>query len=150
MGYLEIRDAIQTVIDDNLTKVPKTSYKVHKRTPENLVDAHGYSIIVVPPTGAFSVTSTSQYSETQTWFIDVYSPGAGTSYRSEHEDRLLKYAEAIVMIFTDRRILIGDGIRGHRMVSARFNDGDFPTTANAVKYHFRLTINVEFSRARTI
>ena len=148
MGYIEIRDAIQDVIDDNLTKVVKTSYKVHKRTPENVIDAHGYSIIVVPPTGAFSPTSTSQYTEAQTWAIDVYSPNAGTSWRSEHEDRLLAYADAIVTIFTNRRILTGDGIRGVQMVSARFNDGDFPINANAVKYHFRLTIVVEFSRAR--
>ncbi len=149
MGYLEIRDAIQNVINDNLTEIPGTSYKVHERTPENLIDAHGYSIIVVPPDGAFTLTSTSQYAEKQTWSIDVYSPNAGTSYRSEHEDRLLKYADAIVKIFTDRRILNGDGIKGMLMVFARFNDGDFPVTANAIKYHFRLTITIEFSRART-
>ena len=148
MGYIVVRDAIQDVINDNLTKITGTSYKVHERTPENLVDAHGYSIIVVPPNGAFSPTSTSQYAENQTWFIDVYSPNAGTSYRSEHEDRLLDYADAIITIFTDRRILTGPGIKGVRLVDNRFNDGDFPINATAVKYHFRLTINVEFSRAR--
>jgi len=148
MGYKEVRDAIQSAIDDNLTAVTETSYTVHERIPETALDAQGYSIVTLPPNSSFKMTSTRQYIDNQNWFIDVYSPNVGTSWRSEHEDRLLEYADRIVTIFTNKRTLIADGIRGVEIVSAQFNNGDFPINSNAMKYHFRLTIRVEYSRAR--
>lgn len=148
MGYKEIRDAIQSQISENLTDVEGTSSTVHERIPENILDAYGYSIIVQPPNSAFSIRSTSQIPDVQTWTIDVYSPGAGTSYRSEHEDRLLEYAERIVTIFTNIRSFDLAGVMGVKLGTLRFNDGDFPIASNSVKYHFALTLIIEYSRAR--
>lgn len=148
MGYKEVRDAIQTQISNNLTEVDNTSYIVHKRTPESFIDAQGYNIVVTPPNSVFGKSSTNQCVDTQTWFIDVYSPNAGTSYRSEHEDRLLEYAERIVTLFTDVRTLSLTNVRGIELGTLRFPDADFPVNSNATKYHFQLTLIVTYSRAR--
>lgn len=148
MSYSEVRDAIQSQINDNLTAVTETSFTVHERTPESLNDFEGYSIIVQPPNSSFGIGSTSQVPEDQVWTIDVYSPNAGTSYRSEHEDRLLEYAERIVTIFTNIRTIVSPGVKGVKLGSLRFNDGAFPINSTAVKYHFQITLTVSYSRAR--
>lgn len=148
MGYKEVRNAIQTHIENNLTKVSPTSYKVLPRIPEALIDASGFSVVVIPPTSAFGLFSTTQCTDIQTWTIDVYSPNIGTSYRAEREDQLLEYAERLVTVFTDVRILASPGIVGVKPGTLRFNDGDFPINSNATKYHFALTLIVEYSRAR--
>lgn len=150
MGYKEVRDALQAVISANLVAVTGTSYTLHERAPENLLDAQGYSFKVNPPNSSFSAgpVSTSQVGENQTWTIDIFSPNAGTSYRSEHEDRLLEYAEKLVTVFTNRRIITTDGVQGVRITGGRFNDSDYPVTANSVKYHYELTIVIEYIRAR--
>jgi hypothetical protein len=149
MGYKEVRDAINSVIDTNLTAVTNTSYTVHDRIPENITDSQGYSIIIMPDGGSFSIQSSSQYMETQTWFVDIYSPNAGTSYRSEQEDRLYDYADKLVTIFKNRRVLDSiNSVSGIDIASIQFNDGDYPINSQVYKYHFRVTLRVHYSRSR--
>jgi hypothetical protein len=149
MGYKAIRDGLQDLIDGNLTAITGTSYKVHERVPENLVDAHGYSIIIMPNGGGFLNKDTSQYEERQTWNIDLYSPNVGTSYRANQEDRLLDYADAIITIFTNKRTLAVESVTGLEISQVRFADGDYPVNAQSTKYHFRLVVTITYSRARS-
>jgi hypothetical protein len=149
MSYKAIRDALQTLINSNLTEITNTSYTVHERMPENVLDVQGYSIMVFPNAGRFSgVKSTSQMEEIQTWYVDLYSPNVGTSYRSEQEDRLLDYATSLKTIFTNKRDLDVNGVMGMHLTDVRFSDGDYPINSAATKYHFRLILSIEFNNTR--
>jgi hypothetical protein len=149
MSYKAIRDALQTLISSNLTAITNTSYTLHNRIPENVLDAQGYSIIVAPNAGRFpGIKSTSQVEENQTWFVDLWSPNAGTGFRATQEDNLLDYATALKTVFTNKRDLDINGVMGMRLTDTRFNDGDYPINSNATKYHFRIILSIEFTNTR--
>jgi hypothetical protein len=148
MSYKAIRNALQTLVDNNLTAVTGTSKTVHKRIPENILDAQGYSLTIFPDVGTFGNGDTSQTPEVETWNIDVYSPSVGTSYRSEQEDRILDYASALVAVFTNKRDLDVNGIEGMRLKSVRFNDGDYPINSNSTKYHIRVIVEITYNWVR--
>jgi len=133
-----------------VTPVTGTQWTVASRTPESFQNYEGYTAIVRPQASTWQWKSADQRQGNLTWDISIYSPEVRTGLVTQHEERMLAYADKVDDLFIRRTRLELEGVAlngvtrawlsGDRLTApAPYPDGQQAT----VRYRYSFTLNIE-------
>lgn len=146
---VEIAARIRDILD-TITPVTDTVWTVASRTPEGFQNYEGYVAIARPTQSSWQWLDAQRRSGTLQWDISIYSPEVRLGLVTEHEERMLAYADKVDDLFVRRTRLELNGVALNNVTRAWLTGDRLTAPApypegqqTIMRYRYSFTLTVE-------